>query len=140
MAHNEWLLGVETEAPLQYMRRIVRAGGGHSSVVRALAVQARGSRFDSQQLVAFHFLLHCLKPTTCLQSSSSILKEDQSSKGQLMHVYCMHSSRAIGLHKDIICLGTVMASTTFNIMQLTTIYQILTLITKVTHPQYTISP
>ena len=41
--------------PVQYMERIVGAGG--CPVVRALAAQARGPGFDSWRLPAFHFLL-----------------------------------------------------------------------------------
>ena len=44
------------------------SSGGHSSVVIAQCSEHSG--VDSQQLVAFHFLLHCLKPTICLQLSS----------------------------------------------------------------------
>ena len=46
---------------VQYMEKIVRVDGGHSSVVRVLAAQARGPGFKSWQLRAFHVLLLCLK-------------------------------------------------------------------------------
>ena len=42
--------------PVQYMERIVRAGGC-LVLLRALAAQARGPGFDSQRLLDFHFLL-----------------------------------------------------------------------------------
>ena len=77
------------------------SSGGHSSVVIAQCSEHSG--FDSQQLV-YSFSLSSPLPQT--NNLSSIVLFPFSRRIKVANGM-LHSSQAIGLHKDIICLGTV---------------------------------